>query len=59
MGFTAVVPVPGGAHLGRHRSRPVLPGTPGGDITVKPEVFLTPPPAWTAVPITLKKVHEC
>jgi hypothetical protein len=49
-----------GPHLGLHcgfacprwgtpRASPQPPGSPGGDITVKPEVFLTPPRARATV----------
>ena len=53
-----------GPHLGLHssgagprwgtpRASPHPPGAPGGDITVKPEVFLTPPRPRATVPGTL------
>jgi hypothetical protein len=37
---------------GTPRASPQPPGAPGGDITVKPEVFLTPSRARATVPIT-------
>ena len=56
-----------GPHLGLHssgagprwgtpRASPQPPGAPGGDITVKPEVFLTPPRPRATVPVT-QHVH--
>ena len=57
-----------GPHLGLHcgfacprwgtpRASPQPPGSPGGDITVKPEVFLTPPRARATVYST--SVYVC